>query len=607
MALIDGEHYPDVVRVAFAGIGHEVVGAVLLGGTEKLRGGEDYGVPRLRDARGGVRGRLRPRSSLDLSDEPIARPARAASSIASRVLARGIPYVGADFRFDPVRFEPFSRPALAVIGTGKRVGKTAVAGHIARLLSRDLFVVVVAMGRGGPQEPVVVEPEPDARGAARALTLRAARRLRLSRGRGFARASSRSEAAAAGGGLAGAPFYSNVSAAAELAASLAPDLVVFEGSGAAIPPVEAGKRILVAGAAQDPATVIGYLRRLPRSFSATSSSSPGCEEPLVDRGPGAESAACDRRGRATCPSLRRSSGRARSATISGRRVAYFSTAPPAAHARLREHLAPGARRRNRPHLREPLAPAGASRRPRLARGALGRRSTSSSSRRPRSTSSQRPPPSAECRARALRQRGAYRSTARVSTSACSSSPSHSKERARERPPPARLDALPRGGLIRVSRRSAGSSSRSLVLVGGATGTGKSTVATEVAHRLGITRVTSTDVVRQTMRAFFSARVHAVDPLLELRGRQGRLAGGGRQARSEPARAFSTRRATCSSASTRCSARALEEGYSLALEGVHIVPGTGAPVRTAPLVLPGAARDRGRGRARGPLLDARLRV
>ena len=29
----------------------------------------------------------------------------------------------------------------------------------------------------------------------------------------------------------------------------------------------------------------------------------------------------------------------------------------------------------------------------------------------------------------------------------------------------------------------------LVLVGGATGTGKSTVATEVAHRLGITRVT----------------------------------------------------------------------------------------------------------------------
>ena len=42
----------------------------------------------------------------------------------------------------------------------------------------------------------------------------------------------------------------------------------------------------------------------------------------------------------------------------------------------------------------------------------------------------------------------------------------------------------------------------VLLVGGATGTGKSMVATEAAHRLGITRVTSTDFIRQTIRAFF---------------------------------------------------------------------------------------------------------
>jgi 2-phosphoglycerate kinase len=70
----------------------------------------------------------------------------------------------------------------------------------------------------------------------------------------------------------------------------------------------------------------------------------------------------------------------------------------------------------------------------------------------------------------------------------------------------------------------------ILLVGGATGTGKSTVATEAAHRLGITRVTSTDFIRQTMRAFFShefmpsihyssfeaslARPDADDPLVE---------------------------------------------------------------------------------------------
>src|SRR5581483_3767054 len=43
----------------------------------------------------------------------------------------------------------------------------------------------------------------------------------------------------------------------------------------------------------------------------------------------------------------------------------------------------------------------------------------------------------------------------------------------------------------------------VLLIGGGTGTGKSTVATEIAYRLGITRVTSTDFIRQTMRAFFS--------------------------------------------------------------------------------------------------------
>ena len=67
----------------------------------------------------------------------------------------------------------------------------------------------------------------------------------------------------------------------------------------------------------------------------------------------------------------------------------------------------------------------------------------------------------------------------------------------------------------------------ILLVGGGTGTGKSTVATEVAYRLGITRVTSTDFVRQTMRAFF-ARSSCRRSTLELRGRpraeQGR--GGG---------------------------------------------------------------------------------
>ena len=45
VALIDGEHYAEVVVDAFEELPYEVVGAVALGGQEKLRGDEDYGVP----------------------------------------------------------------------------------------------------------------------------------------------------------------------------------------------------------------------------------------------------------------------------------------------------------------------------------------------------------------------------------------------------------------------------------------------------------------------------------------------------------------------------------------------------------------------------------
>jgi cyclic 2,3-diphosphoglycerate synthetase len=46
--------------------------------------------------------------------------------------------------------------------------------------------------------------------------------------------------------MAGAPFASNVLEGARLAASLQPDVVVFDGSGAAIPPIATSARILVA-------------------------------------------------------------------------------------------------------------------------------------------------------------------------------------------------------------------------------------------------------------------------------------------------------------------------------------------------------------------------
>ena len=238
IALIDGEHYAPVVRDALAALPYAFVGALLVGGNEKLRGGEDYGVP-LVDTLDAVEADL----VVDLSDEPVLGP-RERLLWASRALALGLPYVGADFRFDPPPLHPVETPSLAVIGLGKRVGKTAVAGHVARLLGADRRVVVVAMGRGGPAEPELFEEPPtlgDLLAFARAGRHAASDHLETAALAGVPAVGCRR----AGGGLAGAPFESNVLEGARLAEELEPELLVFDGSGAALPPIAADARILV--------------------------------------------------------------------------------------------------------------------------------------------------------------------------------------------------------------------------------------------------------------------------------------------------------------------------------------------------------------------------
>ena len=253
VALVDGEHYPEVVRHALAALPYEWVGAILVGGAEKLRGEPDYGVPLVDGFDGAV-------VVVDLSDEPVLGPADR-MRWASRALAEGLSYVGVDFRFDPPQLEPFALPSISVIGTGKRVGKTAVTGHLARLLARDRSVVVVAMGRGGPSEPEVVAEPPtldDLLARSRAGRHAASDHLETAAVCGVPTIGCRR----AGGGLAGAVGFSNVSEGARLAAERAPDVVVFDGSGAAIPPVATDRRILVVGARQDADAYLNTYRRL---------------------------------------------------------------------------------------------------------------------------------------------------------------------------------------------------------------------------------------------------------------------------------------------------------------------------------------------------------
>lgn len=257
LVVIDGEHYPPVVRDAIAELPFEVTGAWLAGGTEKLRADTEYGVPLLAAIEDGFSDA---EVVIDLSDEPVLGP-RERLLLASRVLAAGLRYEGADFQFSPPAYATFPLPSLAVIGTGKRVGKTAVTGHVARLLAKDRDVVVVAMGRGGPAEPQLAAVQP---------TLESL--LDISRA-GHHAASDYLETAAltgvvtigcrrAGGGLAGAVTSSNVLQGAALAVEREPDVVVFDGSGAAIPPIDVDARILVSGRGHDPLAYLNAYRVL---------------------------------------------------------------------------------------------------------------------------------------------------------------------------------------------------------------------------------------------------------------------------------------------------------------------------------------------------------
>jgi len=110
----------------------------------------------------------------------------------------------------------------------------------------------------------------------------------------------------------------------------------------------------------------------------------------------------------------------------------------------------------------------------------------------------------------------------------------------------------------------------MVLIGGAPGSGKSTIATEIAHRLGITRIVSTDVVRQVMRG-----VIAPDVLPQIHTSS---FGGGALMPVNASNVDRTLAGFRQQADTvrvglrGVVARAVQERFPLVLEGVHLVPG-----------------------------------
>src|SRR5579871_466830 len=332
LALVDGEHYPPVVRDALAEAGG-VVAALLVGGGEKLDGDPDYGVPVVRAGGDPATAMLDAarlhdaEAVLDLSDEPVIGEA-ARLHLAAHALAAGLGYAGPGFRFEPPSRPPTGVPTVEVVGTGKRVGKTAVSAHLARLLeAAGRRVVVVAMGRGGPAQPELVP-------AGAGLTVSDL----LARARAGEHAASDFLEDAAltgvttigarrcGGGLAGQPFSSNVAAAVALAVEQRPEVLIMEGSGACLPPVAADRRLLVCPVTKPAGELLGGLgpfRVLGADMAViTGAGGRPAGDPQVEAvraalqtiRPGIDPVAVDLIPEPVTP-------------VAGRRVVYFTTAP----------------------------------------------------------------------------------------------------------------------------------------------------------------------------------------------------------------------------------------------------------------------------------------
>ncbi|MDP8959608.1 MAG: hypothetical protein M3N51_10545 [Actinomycetota bacterium] len=124
---------------------------------------------------------------------------------------------------------------------------------------------------------------------------------------------------------------------------------------------------------------------------------------------------------------------------------------------------------------------------------------------------------------------------------------------------------------RAWRRAKRSSKPIVVLIGGATGVGKSTVATRLGARLGITRIIPTDAVREVMRNIISEdvlpsihvssfEVHRRESGPAVKGVDPVLAGFQRQAEAVAA------------GLKGLVARAVTERVDIIVEGAHVLPG-----------------------------------
>lgn len=267
LVLIDGEHYPDVIGWAVRRLG-DVCCAVFLGGSEKIGSiGEiegKLGVPvyygeNYLGAIARALGENDVDEVVDLSDEPVLNY-EDRFRIASLCMLHGVVYRGADFEFRPKPLKRTKKPSLAIIGTGKRVGKTAVSGFVARTLKEIANPVIVTMGRGGPEEPELIEG--DRFGITPEFLVKLAESGKHAASDHFEDALTARVTTIGcrrcGGGMAGFPFFDVVDEGVRLAESLPNDLIILEGSGATFPAYRADGYVVMVSALQKLDFIGGY-------------------------------------------------------------------------------------------------------------------------------------------------------------------------------------------------------------------------------------------------------------------------------------------------------------------------------------------------------------
>ncbi|MES9968340.1 MAG: hypothetical protein ABW074_13815, partial [Sedimenticola sp.] len=129
----------------------------------------------------------------------------------------------------------------------------------------------------------------------------------------------------------------------------------------------------------------------------------------------------------------------------------------------------------------------------------------------------------------------------------------------------------------------------LLLFGGTTGCGKSTIATEIAHRLGIVRTQSTDMLREVMRMMIPERLMPVIHTSSFFAWTALPAPG--DIENDPEGVIAEGYLSqAESLSVPCEAviqRALRERVSMILEGVHVHPALmeRMPLDTDAIVVP----------------------